>query len=140
MANFRQRDYVSRPLPVIQIISLIDILFINLSFFTAMFLRFNFESDLNISVPQAASSTQNAANSQDIIINIWKDGTVIVNQKKMDVGELGKLLGRASSLFPSQAIILRADQETPHKYVVHVLDACAKAKIWNVSFATSVGD
>jgi biopolymer transport protein ExbD len=139
MANLKQRDYVSRPLPIIQIISLIDILFINLSFFMAMFLRFNFESELNISVPQAASSTQNTAASQDIIINIWKDGTVVVNQKKMVPKDLGDMLGKASKLFPSQAVVLRADQDTPHKYVVHVLDECAKAKIWNVSFATSGG-
>jgi biopolymer transport protein ExbD len=49
------------------------------------------------------------------------------------------MLGKASKLFPSQAVVLRADQDTPHKYVVHVLDECAKAKIWNVSFATSGG-
>lgn len=139
VADLKPREYVSRPLPAIQIIALIDILFICLSFFMAMFLRFNFESELNISVPQATASSHSNAASQDIIINIAKDGTVIVNQKKMALKDLGTLLNRAASLYSSQAVVVRADQETPHKHVVHVLDECAQAKIWNVSFATSGG-
>jgi biopolymer transport protein ExbD len=134
--NFRPREY-TKPLPVVQMTALIDILFISLSFFMAMFLNFNFESELNISVPQAKSSLETKMAAEEIVINIGKEGQVVVNQKPMSIDDLESLLKRTADLYPSQAVILRADQKTYHGHVVRVLDACAKAKIWNVSFATT---
>ena len=132
-----QRTETARHLPGIQVIPLIDILLVNLSFFMAMFLYFNFESQLNISVPQAAASKESIAVTDEIIINILRDGTVIVNQKKTGLEELGVLLKKTVELYPAQAVVLRADQKTFHQNVVRVLDVCAKSKIWNISFATT---
>lgn len=134
--SFRQSEYV-RPLPVIQMISLIDILFVTLSFFMALSLHFNFESELNISVPQAMSSAEARLAPEEIVINVMRDGAIVVNQKRMNVDELSGLLGKTAELYPSQAVVLRADQKTFHGHVVRVLDACAKSKIWNISFATT---
>ena len=136
MINFRQNEYV-RPLPVIQMIPLIDILFINLSFFMALFLHFNFESELNISVPQAQTGVESKISPEEVVINVLKDGTIIVNHKRMSRDQLGALLKKTAELYPSQAVVLRADQKTYHEYVVPVLDICAKSKICNISFATT---
>ena len=102
-----------------------------------MFLYFNFESQLNISVPKSGASVQSQASSQEIVINVLKEGDVVVGQKKMDLSELAALLRRTVGLYPSQAVIVRADQKTYHERVIQVLDVCAKANIWNISFATS---
>ena len=139
MINFRSPE-ASRTLPPIQVISLIDILFINLSFFMAMFLHFNFEAELNISVPQASSSVEAKTAFQEIVINILRDGTTIVNQKKFTHGQLTNLLQKTAEIYPGQSVIVRADEKTYHEYVVAVLDSCAKAKIWNISFATVKGE
>jgi biopolymer transport protein ExbD len=136
MINFKPNDYVKQ-LPAIQVISLIDILFINLSFFMAMFLHFNFEAELNISVPQATSSMEANSSPEEIVINILRDGIVVVNQKRTTLEELGGLLARTSELYPAQAVVVRADQKTYHGHVVRVLDVCARSKIWNISFATT---
>jgi biopolymer transport protein ExbD len=117
--------------------ALIDILFVILSFFMAVFLNFNFESELNISVPQAKASIESKMAAEEIVINVGKEGRVVVNQKTMTIEELEALLKKTADLYPGQAVILRADQKAYHEYVVRVLDACAKAKIWNVSFATT---
>ena len=134
--NFKQSDY-QQHLPNIQMIPLIDILLVNLSFFMSMFLYFNFESQLNIAVPKAASSKESQANSETFVINVARDGAVVVNQKKISLNELAALLGKTSKLYPGQAVILRADEKTYHERVISVLDVCAKANIWNISFATS---
>ena len=136
MINFKPSSYENQ-LPHIQVIPLIDILLVNLSFFMAMFLYFNFESQLNISVPKAAASTASQASSQEIVINVLKEGDVVVGQKRMDLSELAALLRRTAGLYPSQAVIVRADQKTYHERVIQVLDVCAKANIWNISFATT---
>lgn len=135
MMSFKQGEYV-RPLPAIQMIALIDILFINLSFFMAMSLHFNLESELSISVPQANASQEQRMAPEEIVINILRDGGVVVNQEKVTLDQLGALLKKTSALYPGQAIIVRADQKTFHEHVVRVLDTCAKSKIWNISFAT----
>jgi biopolymer transport protein ExbD len=46
------------------------------------------------------------------------------------------MLRRISTLFPNQPVIIRADEQTYHKFVIKVLDACAGADIWNISFST----
>ena len=136
MINFKSSEH-TRSLPAIQVISLIDILFINLSFFMAMFLHFNFESQLNISVPQASSSVEAKTAFQEIVINILRDGRIIVNQKRFSPEELTALLQKTAEIYPGQSVVVRADEKTYHEYVVRVLDSCAKAKIWNISFATT---
>ena len=136
MINFRQSEYV-RPLPVIQMISLIDILFINLSFFMALSLHFNFESALNISVPTSKTSSESTLTSEDIVVNITKEGYVIVNQKRIALEQLGTILKKAAEVYPSQGVVVRADERTFHQNVVRVLDVCSDARIWNISFATS---
>ena len=136
MINFKQHEYV-KPLPVVQMIPLIDILFVTLAFFMALFLNFNFESELNISVPQAKAGVESKISPEEIVINITKDGTVVVNRKRVSLDQLGVLLRKTSELYPSQAVVLRADQKTYHENVVRILDACAKSKIWNISFATT---
>jgi biopolymer transport protein ExbD len=75
--------------------------------------------------------------TDEIVINVLKDGDVVVNQKKVTIDELSALLKKTAELYPGQAVVLRADQKTYHQHVVRVLDVCAKAKIWNISFATT---
>ena len=80
MMNFKQTEYI-KPLPMVQLVPLIDILFVTLSFFMAIFLTFNFEAELNISVPVSAASKESSVSPNELIVNILKDGTVIINQK-----------------------------------------------------------
>lgn len=136
MLNFRRSSYV-HDLPAVQLIPLIDVLFVLLAFFMAMFLHFNFESALDITVPTATAITEAPVPSQEIIINISRDGSVVVGERKLDLTQLGALLRRAAQLSPRQAVVVRADQKTYHERVIQVLDVCAKSNIWNISFATA---
>lgn len=136
MISFKRSSYV-RDLPAVQLIPLIDTLFVILSFFMAMFLHFNFESALDISVPTSAAAKESSMPSQEIIVNVMRDGSIVLGQKTMDLGELSSVLRRASQISPRQAVIVRADQKSYHEQVIRVLDVCAKANIWNISFATT---
>ena len=133
--NLDISDYQKQK-PVIQIAPLIDIVFLTLIFFMTLSIFNQFESEISVIVPKAKESKEMVRSPGEIIINVLEDGTVIVNQKKLTYEELKKMLGRVSGLFPEQPVIIRADEKTYHKFVVEVLDACAGADIWNVSFAT----
>lgn len=127
--NLKQR-------PIIQMAPLIDIVFLMLIFFMTLSIFSQLESELNISVPKAKEAKQTVRSPGEIIINITKEGKVVVNQRNLSPDKLGDMLQQVSTLFPNQPVIIRADEKTYHKFVVRVLDSCAKADIWNISFST----
>ncbi len=116
---------------------LIDIVFLTLVFFMTISVFNQMEAELNISVPKAQASKDAVRSPGEIIININKQGDVIVNSQKLSQNALEAMLTKISGLFPNQPVIIRADEQTYHQYVVKVLDACAKADIWNISFSTN---
>lgn len=122
--------------PSVQMAPLIDIVFLTMIFFMVLSIFNQLESEISISVPQAKESKETVRSPGEIIINITKEGEVTVNQKKLGHEELENMLKKISVLFPNQPVIIRADEKTYHKFVIKVLDACAAANIWNVSFAT----
>jgi len=124
--------------PVIQMAPLIDIVFLTLVFFMTLSVFAQMESEINISVPKSKTSKDVMRSPGEIIINITKEGNVIVNQNRVDGPGLEAMLKKVSALFPDQPIIIRADEKTIHKHVIRVLDACASANIWDISFATTM--
>ena len=122
--------------PVIQMAPLIDIVFLLLIFFMSASIFYQLETEINITVPTAKEATETRRTPGEIIINIRKDGTIIVNQRELSYDELEMMLGRVSELYKGQPVIIRADKHTYHENVIKVLDICAGAEIWNVSFAT----
>ena len=136
MANLRISEYQKQG-PIIQMAPLIDIIFLTLVFFMTLSIFNQIESELNISVPKSKESKETIRSPGEIIVNITKDGKVLVNQKKLNSKELEEMLMKISALFPDQPIIIRADEKTFHKHVINVLDACAHAEIWNISFSAT---
>ena len=126
----------ARQRPMIQMAPLVDIVFLTLIFFMTLSIFNQLESELSISVPKAKESKDAQRSPGEIIINVTEDGSVIVNQRQLKYSELEEMLKRISALFPNQPVIIRADEKTYHKFVVNVLDACAAADIWNISFST----
>lgn len=122
--------------PAIQMAPLIDIIFLLLIFFMSASIFYQLETEINITVPTASESTETQRTPGEIIINIRKDGTIMVNQRSLAAEELKHMLGRVAELYKGQPVIIRADRETYHKDVIKVLNICAGANIWNVSFAT----
>ncbi len=122
--------------PTIQMAPLIDIIFLLLIFFMSASIFYQLETEINITVPTASEATEMKRSPGEIIVNIRKDGSIVVNQRDLSHGQLKAMLGRISELYKGQPVIIRADRDTYHKHVIKVLDICAGADIWNVSFAT----
>jgi biopolymer transport protein ExbD len=122
--------------PTIQMAPLIDIIFLLLIFFMSASIFYQLETEINITVPTAKEGADIRRAPGEIIVNVLKDGKVVVNQRELTYKELGRMLARVSELYKGQPVIIRADRETYHKHVIKVLDICAGTDIWNVSFAT----
>ncbi len=134
--DFFNARQVSSNQPKIQMAPLIDIVFLLLIFFMSASIFFQLETELNITVPHADESSELERAPGEILINILKDGTVVVNQRQLDHDRLRRMLQRISELYKGQPVIIRADRQTFHEDVIRVLDICAGTDIWNVSFAT----
>ena len=119
----------------IQIVPLVDILFVTLFFFMVVSSYSSIESEVDITLPTANSAVQNERSQGEIYINIRKDGGIVLNGREMNLDELQDVLKRVAELFPGGAIIVRGDREANLGKAISVLDCCRKADIWNVSFA-----
>ena len=132
--NFRAHVYPERI--VFQIAPMVDILLFLLVFFI---LTWNFsrnEAELDVKVPAAQEGKESRRPAGEVILNVKKDGGIVMNRRPMSPEELLETLTRIAKLYPDQAVILRGDENADYRFVVDVLDICRAANIWNVAFAT----
>ena len=128
----------SRPeLPGFQITPMIDIVFLLLCFFMTSQIFAEWECELDIQLPTATSGSIPERLPGEIIINISRDGTIVINRQVLDGAGLLSILERIAVVVKGQPVLIRADRATPFAHVVNVLDLCRKTDIWNVSFAAS---
>lgn len=133
--NLRAHVYPERIM--FQIAPMVDILLFLLVFFM---LTWNFsrnEAELDVKVPAAQEGKETRRPAGEVILNVKKDGGIVMNRRPMSSEELLDTLSRIAKLYPDQAVILRGDENVNYRYVVDVLDICRAANIWNVAFATS---
>ncbi|HVJ57799.1 MAG TPA: biopolymer transporter ExbD [Terrimicrobiaceae bacterium] len=133
--NLRAHVYPERI--IFQIAPMVDILLFLLVFFM---LTWNFsrnEAELDVKVPAAQEGKETRRPAGEVILNVKKDGGIVMNRRPMSSEELLDTLSRIAKLYPDQAVILRGDENVNYRYVVDVLDICRAANIWNVAFATS---
>jgi len=119
-----------------QIIPMIDILFLLLIFFVTSQIYSQWESEVDITLPTAKTADMSRRLPGEIIVNVLRDGQVVVNGKTLDDAGLLELLKRVVELFPGQPVLIRADRATAYEHVIKVLDMCRLSDIWNISFAT----
>lgn len=125
---------------MIQLTPLIDILFLTLVFFMVTMAYENLESDVDIKLPTANSAQKMERSQGEIFVNLRSDGTIVVNERQMNIAELQEVLNRVSKYFPGGAIIIRGDQSAMLGRAIEVLDCCRKADIQNVAFAAMTED
>ena len=119
------------------LVPLIDVLFILLIFFIVTFAMARFETELNISVPAAESGVQSDRRVGELVINIRKDGTLVWNSKVMNEDQLMAQLQEIARFDRKRAIIIRGDEKTEYKQIVRVLSVTHEAGLHHVSFATT---
>ncbi len=121
-----------------QIAPMVDILLVLLVFFIVTWNYALTENELDVKVPTATAAKEQQPVANQTVLNVRKDGTVVMNRKPISLDELRARLSQLSELYPDYAIIVRGDQELSFNNLMAVMDVCRQAKIWNVAFATAV--
>lgn len=118
---------------VINVTSLIDVMFILVLFFTVSTTFVN-QPAMNLELPKAAHSqvTRQAA----IIVYIDENSTVYLNDEPMDSALLEQALISQIASSDDKAVVLKADSRVSHGAVVHVLDLIKGAGAAKLTIAT----
>lgn len=128
----------------VDITPMIDVVFLLLIYF--MFLPLQQEADIAIKLPSKAPPSENLELPSEHIIEVYPNGLVLLNGAPMDGvndRDMGKLTATLTRLRLSSdranidtVIKIQADPDSPHQRSVDVLNACAKADVTKVSFAS----
>jgi biopolymer transport protein ExbD len=121
----------------IDIINLIDVVFVTLIFFM-LATSFTRESHLRVTLPEASP---NAADEQETRLELViastgsyaLGGKVLVNSR---IETLLAALGEASGGDVTQPLVITADAKTPHELVVRAMDAAGRLGFSRLSITT----
>ncbi len=133
--NFRKRKRAE--LPQFQFTPMIDVVFLLLCFFITTSVFSQWEYEVDIVLPTARTGKLPDRLPGEIIINVSREGRIVINQQFMSAEQLQARLDRLARYFPGQPVVVRADRATPYEHIIGVIDVCRQADIWNISFATS---
>ena len=122
--------------PQLALTSMLDVIFLLLCFFVTVSVFSQWESEITIKLPTAATAEEPDRLPGEVIVNLDKEGRVTVNGKRLGLVELKDRLARVAKFYPDQAVIIRADREVHYEQLVGVIDTCRAANVWNFSFAT----
>ncbi len=120
--------------PEINFIPLIDVLLVILIFLVAT-TTFKYENAFQISLPQADITAQPIA---AIELLISKEGQVQIGSTRLDVVTPDSLAQALRALTDQQGrdmLLIRADAQAAHQWVIMAMQAAKRAGIERVSFA-----
>lgn len=131
--NFQRQ---SRENLEISITPMIDVVFLLLIFFMVT-TTFDRESRLKIRLPEAAGEQQKADDALDIAIDA--DGNYFVNQFQVvsrELATLKKAIANAAGDGQRPPVVINADSNAQHQYVIRVLDAAQQLGFVHITYAT----
>jgi biopolymer transport protein ExbD len=131
----RFREFSNQDVEV-DLAPMIDVVFLLLIFFIVTWNFAARERDLDVAVPIAEEGADPEQLVGEIVVNVRKDGTIVVNSLAVTHDDLFARLSSIASAYPNQAVILRGDSGASWQNIADVLDTCRRAKVWNVAFAT----
>jgi biopolymer transport protein ExbD len=121
----------------INIINLIDVLLVLLIFFV-MTTTFAKKSELNITLPEASKEVTEAK-LETINIAIDAQSRIFVNNKELINTQINTIKQAMHDLqrdmTDNATVVISADEETPHKTVVKVMDAARQLGLVRITFA-----
>ena len=123
--------------PQLALTSMLDVIFLLLCFFVTVSVFSQWESEISIKLPTAATAEEPERLPGEIVLNVARNGKVTVNGQTLELGALKERLAKVAKFYPGQPVIIRADKNVRYKTLVGVIDTCRAADIWNFSLATS---
>ena len=123
----------------IELTPLVDMVFLLLIFFLVATTFHQTEREMQIALPFASSATPISMSLREIIINVDREGQIILAGQVTDAEDLQRLVGEAVEANPEQKVTLRGDRGTAYVNIIRVLDICKMAGIQEPWRSSAVG-
>jgi len=119
---------------VLNITSLIDVLFILIIFFTvsSTFLE---QPGIELKLPDAESSETHTA--EKVIVFIDAKGEIYINKNQINIENLAQTVGNLLNEQSEKTVVLRADEQVTHGTVIRVMDLLRKKGIYKIIVSTN---
>jgi biopolymer transport protein ExbD len=127
-----RREFSRRPR--IEMIPLIDVVFLLLVFFIYSMLSMTVHRGLPVNLPTAATSTVDRETF--ITITLQRDGRLFVEDREVDTRTLPSLLVKEREKDHDLQVYLRADREVSYHKAVEVMDLVRSAGIRKLALET----
>lgn len=121
---------------IINITSLIDVLFLLLIFFmiSSTFVE---QPGMKLELPESKSST--AEKITELVLEINSDQSMILNQEAVALENLELKFKELLPSLDEKSLVLKADKNVPHGTVVKVMDLAKLSGLEKLIIATQVG-
>lgn len=127
--------------PDINLTSLIDVVFLLLIFFMIT-TTFQHKTALKVALPEADSAEQ-AQTAQTVMLTISEDGQFAIDDSMLGGNDLDTVTSALASRWQQvedATLVIHADADTAHHYVVTAMDAATAVGISSLSIATERTD
>ena len=124
---------------VMNLAPMIDVVFLLLIFFMVSTTFVQKEKEMGLDLPQAESGEEAEITPDEIVINLMRDGRILVSGDELDRSALIEALTRIARRDPETPVTIRGDKEVFHEHVVAVMDACRIAGLSNLGVMTLDG-
>ena len=120
---------------IINITSLIDVLFLLLIFFmvSSTFIE---QPGMKLELPESKSSSTEKI--KELILEINADQSLVLNQQPVTMAELEKKFNVLLPSLEEKSLVLKADKNVPHGTVVKVMDLAKLSGLEKLIIATQV--
>jgi len=115
--------------PFFALTSLIDILFILITFFLAATSFREEERDVQVSLPRADESAALTSAPRVLVVNVRADGRYVVSNRVTDLPGVAQTVRQAVGGDAQQKVLIRGDRAARHEHVAAAVRACKQAGV-----------
>ncbi|MFQ5654924.1 MAG: ExbD/TolR family protein [Planctomycetota bacterium] len=113
----------------LELTPMIDVVFLLIIFFLVATTFHQLEREMAVKVPESDTGRSGQGEAEPIVINILKDGRLVVAGETMTLERLQALLVRRAAEVTEPRALIRADGELPFQRIVDVASACQRAAV-----------
>jgi biopolymer transport protein ExbD len=114
----------------LELTPMIDVVFLLMIFFLVASKLDEADRSIDVILPQASAAKPLTSKPREFVINIDREGNYFAGARPVRLDDLQQLLRQSAADNPQrQTVIVRADENTAHKFVVGAMDACVQAGV-----------
>lgn len=115
--------------PVMNMTPMIDVVFNLIIFFMVGTQFIDPERAIELQVPRVVDRGVLSAAPERKIVNVYRDGVIVLDQQTVTLDELVAKLAAARQQYADLGVLVRGDSEGKFQYVAGVLNGCKQAGI-----------